>query len=127
MNFIPLPDKQPYYEQVWAVARQIPHGKVATYGQITKFVPQPEGVSFDDYKVSAARWVGQAMSACPDDVPWQRVVNSQGKISHQAAPGKQKHLLEQEGVRFVQEKINLKEYQWAGPGQSDKPQQGQLF
>lgn len=127
MNYVPPPNKQLYFEQVWALARQIPHGKVATYGQITKRIPQPEGVSVDDYQVSASRWVGLAMSACPDDVPWQRVVNSQGKISHKSQAGKQKHLLEGEGVLFSKQKIDLNEFQWREPGESDEPMQGRLF
>lgn len=127
MAYALLPNKQLYYEQVWAFVRQIPYARVATYGQIAKALPQPEGVNNDDYRVSAARWVGLAMSACPDDVPWQRVVNSQGKISHQLAAGAQKQLLEAEGVLFTQDKLNLRQYQWGGLGQSDTPQQGSLF
>jgi len=114
---------------VWEIARQIPYGRVATYGQLTKLVTQPEDISEEDYKMSAARWVGLAMAACPDDVPWQRVVNSQGKISHKAEAGKQKKLLEDEGILFSKDKISLIQYQWAGPGQSEdtQPHQGQLF
>lgn len=127
MNYVPPPNKQLYYEQVWDLVRQIPFGRVATYGQITKILPQPEAVSAEDYQTSASRWVGLAMAACPDDVPWQRVINSQGKISHRAEPGKQKKLLEAEGVLFANEKLNLEEFQWRGPGQNDEPVQGRLF
>ena len=127
MHYVPPPDKQQYYEQVWALVRQIPQGRVSTYGQITKMLPQPEGISSDDYQLSAARWVGLAMSACPDDVPWQRIVNSQGKISHQAEPGKQKRLLEAEGIHFINEKINLDEFQWPEKEPGNEPRQGQLF
>jgi len=127
MNYVPPPNKLLYFDQVWMLVRQIPYGKVATYGQISKLLSQPTGVSSEEYRISAARWVGLAMAGCPDDVPWQRVVNSQGKISHQAEPGKQKRLLEAEGVLLVQGKIDLHEYQWCGPGQSDAPQQGRLF
>ena len=126
MNYVPPPNKQLYYEQVWALVRQIPSGRVASYGQITKILTQPEGVSFDAYQMSASRWVGLAMAACPDDVPWQRVINSQGKISHPEA-AKQKKLLEEEGVFFSKDKLNLDEYQWGGPGQTDEPRQGRLF
>jgi len=126
MNYVPPPNKQLYFEQVWAVVHQIPYGRVATYGQIAQLLPQPDGMSADVYKMSASRWVGLAMAACPDDVPWQRVINSQGKISHPEA-GKQKKLLEGEGVLFSKEKLDLNEYQWRGPGQSDEPGQGRLF
>jgi len=97
MSFVPPPNKQLFYEQVWALVRQIPRGRVATYGQIAKMLCQPEGVTEEDYQLSAARWVGLAMSACPEDVPWQRVINSQGKISYRAEAGKQKQLLQSEG------------------------------
>lgn len=127
MNYVPPPNKQLYYEQVWTLAQQIPYGRVATYGQISKLIPQPEDISAEDYQMSASRWVGLAMAACPDYVPWQRVVNSQGKISHPEA-GMQKKLLEEEGVLFSKEKLDLDEYQWRGPGQSDEPvRQGRLF
>ena len=107
--------------------RQVPVGRVATYGQIAKLIPKPEVVSAEDYKMASAQWVGLAMAACPDDVPWQRVINSQGKISPRAEAGKQKQLLQSEGVLFSYEKLDLQEYQWMGPGQPDKPSQGQLF
>lgn len=126
MNYAPPPNRQLYFEQIWAQAREIPHGRVATYGQLTKLVPQPEGTSDDDYKSSASRWAGLAMAACPDDVPWHRVVNSQGKISHPAA-AKQRQRLEAEGVLFSNDKLSLDEYQWRGPGQSDQPTQTRLF
>jgi len=127
MNYVPPPDKQLYYDQVWMLVREIPYGTVATYGQITKLLPQPKDISTADYQMSAARWVGLAMAACPDDVPWHRVINSQGKISHQANAAKQKQLLLSEGVLFSKEKINLDEYQWPGPGLSCQPKQGRLF
>lgn len=126
MNYTRPPNQQHYYEQVWALVHQIPYGKVATYGQIAKLLPQPDGISVDAYQMSASRWVGLAMSACPDDVPWHRVVNSQGKISHPEA-GKQKKLLHGEGVLFAKEKLDLNVYQWGDSTQSDKPEQGSLF
>ena len=58
------------------------------------------------------------MAGCPDDVPWQRVVNSQGKLSLRPGGGyeHQRQLLEGEGVTFDErERIDLKRYQWAGP------------
>lgn len=127
MSYLSPPDQQAYYEQVWAVVRQIPFARVATYGQIAKLIPHPEEISPEDYQACASRWVGLAMAACPDDVPWQRVINAQGKISHRPEAGKQKHLLEQEGVSFFNGKLDLSEYQWNGPGVSDEPRQGRLF
>ncbi len=127
MSFVPPPNKQLFYEQVWALVRQIPRGRVATYGQIAKMLCQPEGVTEEDYQLSAARWVGLAMSACPEDVPWQRVINSQGKISYRAEAGKQKQLLQSEGILFLMNKLDLHQYQWGGPGSSVEPAQGRLF
>ena len=126
MNYAPPPDKKHYYEQIWAQAREIPYGRVATYGQLTKLVPPPEGTSDEDYELFASRWAGLAMAACPDDVPWHRVVNAQGKISHPQAI-KQRERLEAEGIVFTNDKLSLAEHQWPGPGQPDKPTQGQLF
>ena len=87
MRFSSPPNQQAYYEQVWQLVRQIPRGKVASYGQIALMIPPPAGVEFDSYKAFSPRWVGGAMAACPDDVPWQRVINSQGKISARARRG----------------------------------------
>jgi len=70
MNYVHPPNKQLIHEQVWAFVRQIPSGKVATYGQVSKTLSKPEGVSKEDFQLSAARWVGLAMAACPNDVPW---------------------------------------------------------
>ena len=126
MNYIPPPNKQLYYEKVWTLVRQIPSGNVATYGQIAKKLPMPDDVSVGAYQTSASRWVGLAMSACPDDVPWHRVVNSQGNISHPEA-AKQRKLLAGEGVLFSNDKIDLTEYQWLLSEQISRPKQGQLF
>lgn len=127
MNYIPPPDQQNYDEQVWELVRQVPLGKVVTYGQVAQMIPIPGGVSPEDYKTFGSRWVGKAMSICPDDVPWQRVINSQGKISERPGAVKQRQLLEDEGIVFVKEKVNLKVYQWPGPGGDGVSQQMSLF
>lgn len=121
------PNQQAYHEQVWELARQIPPGTVATYGQIAQIIPLPMGVEPETYKAFGPRWVGGAMAACPYDVPWQRVVNSQGKISKRPGAEKQRQLLEDEGVVFVKDKIDLKLYQWRGPGEEETPRQARLF
>ena len=111
MNYVHPPNKQHYYEQVWQLVRQIPHGRVATYGQIAQLIPQPDTIESADYKASASRWVGLAMAACPDDVPWQRVINSQGKISNRPDAGRQRQLLEDEGLFFMKERLDLNQCQ----------------
>ncbi len=129
MQYTSPPNQQAYYEQVWNLVRQIPRGKVAAYGQIALMIPPPVGVDFDSYKAFSPRWVGGAMAACPDDVPWQRVINSQGKISPR--PGgaeKQRLLLEQEGVEFdPKDRVDFKKYGWKGPGEADEARQESLF
>jgi len=131
MRYTTPPNQQAYYEQVWQLVRQIPPGKVAAYGQVALMLPPPAGVEFEAYKAFGPRWVGGAMAACPDDVPWQRVINSQGKISPR--PGgaeKQRQLLEQEGVEFdAKDRVDMKKYRWSGLNDQDKvePSQPNLF
>jgi methylated-DNA-protein-cysteine methyltransferase-like protein len=127
MKYSSPPNQQAYYEQVWQLVRQVPRGKVATYGQIALMIPPPVGVDFDSYKAFSPRWVGGAMAACPSDVPWQRVINSQGKISERPGAERQRELLEEEGVEFVKDKIDLKKYGWKGPNEADEPHQETLF
>jgi methylated-DNA-protein-cysteine methyltransferase-like protein len=58
------------------------------------------------------------MAACPADVPWQRVINAQGKISVRKGGGslEQRALLEAEGVEFDdRERVDLARYGWPGP------------
>lgn len=111
------PDPQAYYRQVWDLVRQIPRGRVATYGQIAKMIPPPNGVEIEAYAAFAPRWVGGAMAACPDDVPWQRVINSKGGISERAGAERQRLLLEQEGVEFdARNRVDMKKYGWTGRG-----------
>jgi methylated-DNA-protein-cysteine methyltransferase-like protein len=127
MRFSSPPNQQAYYEQVWNLVRQIPRGKVASYGQIALMIPPPVGVDFDSYKAFSPRWVGGAMAACPDDVPWQRVINSQGKISQRPGAERQRELLEEEGVEFVKDKVDLKKYGWKGLAEGDQPSQPTLL
>ncbi|MCZ2123399.1 MAG: MGMT family protein [Anaerolineales bacterium] len=122
------PNQQNYYAEVWMIVRQIPLGKVASYGQIAKMIPPPNGVNLEAYQAFAPRWVGGAMANCPADVPWQRVINSQGKISARAGAERQRQLLEQEGVEFdAKDRIDLKKYGWAGSAPTDSPIQKTLF
>ena len=65
-------DEQSYREKVYEIVREIPSGKVMTYGQIAEILG--EGYT--------ARTVGYVMHAADtENVPWQRVINSQGKCS----------------------------------------------
>jgi methylated-DNA-protein-cysteine methyltransferase-like protein len=107
------PDPRAFNQRVWAVTRQIPPGKVTTYGKIASLLPPPSTMTLKDYDAFGARWVGGAMAACPDDVPWWRVINSQGKISPRPGAEEQRSLLEEEGLVFDEhDKIDLKAYLW---------------
>jgi methylated-DNA-protein-cysteine methyltransferase-like protein len=111
---MPEEKQKPLYEQIYHIVRQIPPGQVATYGQIAGIVGR-----------CSARMVGYAMAALRSgdypDVPWQRVINRQGKISILDPIGKyhQRELLEKEGVTFDKnDRIDFKEYGWLGvPGE----------
>ncbi len=110
-----LPDTA-FKSMVWKIARQIPAGQVATYGQIAGLIPIPEGVSPEQYQAARARWAGQAMAECPPDVPWQRVINAQGMISPRRGAEEQRRLLEAEGVVFDgRARIDLARFGWPGP------------
>src|SRR3989304_7733274 len=94
------PDPAGFNVAVWEVVRKIPPGRVSTYGHVAALVPAPHGINIRDYEVWGARWVGGAMAACPEEVPWHRVINSQGKISQRESAELQRILLEEEGVLF---------------------------
>ena len=80
-----------FYEQIYSVVEQIPYGKVMSYGQIARLLGKPR----------CAREVGRAMYRCPDHLPWQRVVKSDGTIAGGEHAGIRKGLLESEGVAFL--------------------------
>ncbi len=125
MQFRSPPDSIIFNHQVWDLVRQVPRGKVATYGQIARLLPPPAGMDPKAYQAFGPRWVGGAMAACPADVPWQRVINSKGEISPRPGAEKQRELLEEEGVAFDERgRVDLKAYGWAGP---DRPEQPKLL
>ncbi len=94
----------PLYQQIYTLVRQIPPGMVSTYGRIGHLIG------------CTARTVGFAMAALPpgSDVPWQRVINSQGKVSpRRDGEGNllQQDLLVAEGISFdTAGKIDLTHY-----------------
>jgi methylated-DNA-protein-cysteine methyltransferase-like protein len=112
------PDRMAYYELVWEIVRQIPAGKVSTYGRIAAMIPPPAGMSERAYAARGARLVGGAMADCPANVPWQRVINAQGKISLRKGSGgeEQRARLESEGVVFDEkDRVDFSSYLWDGP------------
>lgn len=96
------------YEQIYAIVKKIPKGRVATYGQIARLA----GLG------RQARQVGYALSALSDgqDVPWHRVINAKGGISQRSIPVYeqiQQELLEQEGIEFgTDARVSLPRFQW---------------
>lgn len=115
VQFSSPPDPKQFNERVWELARQIPYGKVIAYGQLGALINPPVGMALKDYDAFRARWVGGAMAACPEDVPWWRVINAQGKISPRPGAEKQRALLEAEGILFDEkDRIDLKKFGWQG-------------
>ena len=89
-----------FFEKVYAIARQIPYGKVTSYGAIALAL----GTS------RSARMVGWAMNACHqlEDVPAHRVVNRKGLLTgkhHFDGTNLMQQLLECEGIRVVDNQI----------------------
>ncbi|MDQ7026978.1 MAG: MGMT family protein [Anaerolineae bacterium] len=113
------PPNDDFFETVWLIVKQIPEGVVSSYGQIATMIPPMPEVTPDDYKRLSPRWVGTAMRKSPDgqSIPWQRVMNSQGKISLSGVTGDtQRRLLEAEGVKFdAKGKVDLATFGWQGP------------
>jgi methylated-DNA-protein-cysteine methyltransferase related protein len=99
-RFTSPPSRLEYHLQVWEIVKRIPSGRVMTYGQIAALIPCPPNMTVQGYRAFGPRWVGGAMAACPQGVPWQRVVNSQGRLSLRDSSEKQRRLLEGEGVKF---------------------------
>ena len=94
------------FDEVHAIVRRIPRGRVMNYGQIAELLS----------RALSARAVGWAMQDCPEGVPWQRVVNAAGGISTEHLvdpPDLQRRLLESEGVRFDENgKLSMARYRF---------------
>jgi methylated-DNA-protein-cysteine methyltransferase-like protein len=105
-----------FYDQVYAIVRRIPRGKVTSYGRIARMLGRPR----------AARAVGYALNALKDRredlafeaVPWQRVINSQGRISivnREHSADRQAELLREEGVVVSEQlRVSFDHYLWEG-------------
>lgn len=96
-----------FYIRAIEIIKKIPEGKVATYGQIAKYAGDPRG----------SRQIARILHSSSEkhELPWHRVVNSNGKISFKPGCGLelQKSLLESEGVIFDKDnKVDFKKYLW---------------
>ena len=97
------------YDRIYAVIRRIPRGRVATYGQVAMLAGLP----------GQARMVGYALAALPSRsrLPWQRIVNAQGRVSPRSGgsgvEALQRAMLRREGVRFgASDAIPLAVFRW---------------
>mgnify|MGYP000138458360 CR=1 FL=1 len=99
-----------FKQQVYYWVSKIPKGKVTSYGAIAKLSGFPRH----------ARHVSKALGAAPNrkQLPWQRVIGADGKIAFNPDSDHfaiQQTLLEQEGVKVVKGKVDLKQYAWEHP------------
>lgn len=96
------------WEHVYRLVKQIPRGRVLTYGGLARILRLPGG----------ARSAGRAMAACPSGkgIPWHRVVGERGRILiREPYASLQRRLLESEGVSLVEFRVNLKPHLWTPP------------
>ena len=96
------------FREFYQVVKAIPHGKVASYGQVALLAGHPR----------AARFVGYALHSNPEPgiIPCHRVVFKDGSLASGFAfggPGVQRQLLEDEGVAFLPDgRVDLQKCQW---------------
>ena len=107
------------YQTIYRMVELIPHGKVATYGQIAALVGRPRHARQVGYALAALSNRGSNANEGSDgdhQVPWHRVINAKGEVSTRAHPDYedyQRILLEDEGVEFgLHSRVSLKRYQW---------------
>ncbi|HLX10768.1 MAG TPA: MGMT family protein [Thermoanaerobaculia bacterium] len=107
----PTPPGAGAYPRIYDAVRRIPHGRVATYGQVAAMA----GLA------GRARQVGYALHALAEgsDVPWHRVINARGEVSPRSPrsqPGRegyQRFLLEEEDVAFDRGgRVDLERFRW---------------
>ena len=93
--------------RIWAVVRDIPEGRVASYGQIAAMAGIPRG----------ARQVGYALKQVPADlaIPWHRVVRSSGSLAfdnNSRAFKQQVKRLSMENVLVTKGRVSMNRYRW---------------
>ncbi len=113
-------DPETFNPLVWQIVHQIPFGKVTSYGQIASMIPPPPNFDPLRYAHVRARWVGTALRLSSGvDLPWHRVINSRGMISHLPQFGgmeEQRRRLEAEGVVFDEDdRVDFRQVGWEGP------------
>ena len=93
--------------RIWETIKDIPKGSVANYGQVAEIAGIPRG----------ARQVAYALRHAPKEMelPWHRVITASGKSAFKldsAAFRRQRDRLAEEGVPFINGKVNLDTYRW---------------
>src|SRR6516164_11243230 len=91
---------------VYSFVKRIPRGRVITYGGLAKALSLRGGARSD----------GRAMAACPSGkgIPWHRVVGFGGKLLiREPYASLQRKLLEGEGVRMTERRVDMKQHGWA--------------
>jgi methylated-DNA-protein-cysteine methyltransferase-like protein len=99
------------WDPVYRLVKQIPRGRVLSYGALARALRLPGG----------ARSAGRAMAATPSGkgIPWHRVVGERGKILiREPYASLQKKLLETEGVKIVESRVELKRHLWTPPAKT---------
>lgn len=102
----PLNERKTFFQKVYQIVKQIPEGKVTTYGHIARAIGNK----------GKARTVGYALhSVISSDIPCHRVVNRNGELTgsiHFVTPTLMKELLEAEKIEFINDRVNLKKHLW---------------
>jgi methylated-DNA-protein-cysteine methyltransferase-like protein len=110
--------KPNFYEQVYKVVQRIPRGKVTSYGRIAHMLGHPNAARAVGYALSALRNPKSHAHYTSATVPWQRVINSQGRISivhREQTAQKQAEMLRAEGVAVDKNgRVDLNIYLWEG-------------
>ena len=99
------------WDPVFRFVKQIPRGRVLTYGALAKALRLPGG----------ARSAGRAMAATPTGkgIPWHRVIGERGKILiREPYASLQRKLLESEGITLLESRVDLKRHLWKPPKKS---------
>jgi len=102
------------WDPVYTLVKQIPRGRVMTYGALAKALRLRGG----------ARTAGRAMAATPSGkgIPWHRVVGDRGKLLiREPYASLQRKLLQSEGIQLLESRVDLKRHHWS-PARTGKAQ-----
>lgn len=95
---------QNFFARVYEVVALVPRGKVISYGQIAALLGSPR----------SARQVGWALSTCPEELPWQRVVKADGSVTGGEYEELRRKLLAEEQVEFLTDgRVNMEAHRWS--------------